>query len=171
MCHAAQTRACLPACPPCPPNSPLARLHTCRVCHLPGGLPSPAAAPLASCWPACVPACIVAAEADHSWFPLPTCTPSPPPTPTLSPSLCRPPAGTRVPPPPVPPLPCPPAWSLPGTRYQSLIVAIDSCVQRKPPASRISAEDHGVDRLAQLLLTHQVGMGVRVWGFASWGIG
>ncbi|KXZ56110.1 hypothetical protein GPECTOR_2g992 [Gonium pectorale] len=42
-----------------------------------------------------------------------------------------------------------------GSRYCSHIVAIDSCVQRRPPAARLSAEDAGVDRLAQLLLTDQ----------------
>ncbi|GIM08174.1 hypothetical protein Vretimale_12277 [Volvox reticuliferus] len=42
-----------------------------------------------------------------------------------------------------------------GSRCAAHIVAIDSCVQRRPPAARVCAEDAGVDRLAQLLLTDQ----------------
>ncbi|GFH13307.1 uncharacterized protein HaLaN_09163, partial [Haematococcus lacustris] len=33
------------------------------------------------------------------------------------------------------------------------IVAIDACVQRRPPAAKLDREDEAVDRLAQLVLT------------------
>eukprot|EP00955_Chlamydomonas_euryale_P000566 6313-Chlamydomonas_euryale.AAC.1 len=39
-----------------------------------------------------------------------------------------------------------------GTKLAGRAVAIDSCVQRRPPAARLSREDAAVDRLAQLLL-------------------
>lgn len=40
-----------------------------------------------------------------------------------------------------------------GTQYAGRAVAIDSCVQRRPPAARLSHEDAAVDRLAQLVGT------------------
>lgn len=40
-----------------------------------------------------------------------------------------------------------------GTQYAGRAVAIDSCVQRRPPAARLSREDAAVDRLAQLVGT------------------
>ncbi|KAG1666974.1 hypothetical protein FOA52_004257 [Chlamydomonas sp. UWO 241] len=39
-----------------------------------------------------------------------------------------------------------------GSKMAGRAVAIDSCVQRRPPAARLSREDTAVDRLAQLLL-------------------
>ncbi|WIA28283.1 hypothetical protein OEZ86_010836 [Tetradesmus obliquus] len=41
----------------------------------------------------------------------------------------------------------------PGTRHEGRPVAIDSCVARRPPALKASAEDAAVERLAQLLLS------------------
>jgi hypothetical protein len=40
-----------------------------------------------------------------------------------------------------------------GTRHEKRPVAIDSCVARRPPALKASAEDAAVERLAQLLLS------------------
>lgn len=40
-----------------------------------------------------------------------------------------------------------------GTRHEGRPVAIDSCVARRPPALKASAEDAAVERLAQLLLS------------------
>ncbi|KAF6258121.1 hypothetical protein COO60DRAFT_1151434 [Scenedesmus sp. NREL 46B-D3] len=44
-------------------------------------------------------------------------------------------------------------YGAPGTRHESRPVAIDSCVARRPPALKASAEDAAVERLAQLLLS------------------
>jgi hypothetical protein len=44
-------------------------------------------------------------------------------------------------------------FSFAGTRHEGRPVAIDSCVARRPPALKASAEDAAVERLAQLLLS------------------
>lgn len=43
-------------------------------------------------------------------------------------------------------------YAMPGSRHSGRAVAIDSCVARRPPALKASAEDAAVERLSQLVL-------------------
>jgi len=38
-----------------------------------------------------------------------------------------------------------------GSAFAGHVVAIDACVQRRPPAAKLEHEDEAVDRLAQLV--------------------
>lgn len=38
-----------------------------------------------------------------------------------------------------------------GSVFAGHVVAIDACVQRRPPAAKLEHEDEAVDRLAQLV--------------------